>query len=88
MGDIAALLERLRAARKPDNSLDIAVDIALFRPDDEFVSVAPNSAGTKLVYRAADGRTQTYWAQDHTLNRASIQTAIAALQALKDSSHE
>lgn len=86
MSDLSELLERVKAARGYSNALDIEIDIALFKPDSRYLSVHPNAAGTKLVYRLADGSTRTHWAEDHTLNQDSIERAIRLLSALKDAS--
>ncbi|MEQ9634767.1 MAG: hypothetical protein RLW68_01650 [Devosia marina] len=80
------LVERVRRCRSYSNKLDIEIDIALFKPDSEYVSVRQNAAGTKLVYRLADGSTRTHWAEDHTLNQESVERAIRLLTALKDAS--
>ena len=78
---LQSLLERVRSAEKADNATDIAVEIALFEPDDEFVSVKSNSVGTKLVYARRDGSTSIYLAEDHTLNSETRANAIALLSA-------
>lgn len=78
------LIGKLSRARKADNALDIAVDIALFKPDDRHVSVGINAAGTKLIYRRPDGTTDTYRALDHSLNPETRAAAIKALQALAE----
>ncbi len=78
------LIDRLREAKGPDNALDMEIDIALFRPGAEFVSVSPNAAGTKLVFKRHDGSTATFLAWDHTLTKSSREYAIALLLA-KDS---
>lgn len=80
--EIEGLVERLRQATGPDNALDIAIDIALFKPDRDHVSVRANNAGTKLVYTRPDGRTDTFLARDHTLNERRRFKAIALLTAL------
>lgn len=82
MTGIDELIERVRKSRSTSNALDIEIDVALFKPDSEYVSVAPNSAGTKLVFRLADGTTRTHWAEDHTLTGESRDRAIALLKAL------
>jgi hypothetical protein len=65
---VGEVLARVEGATGADNALDIAIDIALFRPDSRHVSVRANSAGTKLVYTRHDGGTDTFWARDHTLD--------------------
>jgi hypothetical protein len=76
------LIEKLRANTGPSNALDMEIDIALFKPDAMHVAVRANEAGTKLVYTRHDGRTDTYWANDHTLDDVSRELAIEQLRAL------
>jgi hypothetical protein len=80
--NIEELIGKLRRGRKCDNAVDLAVDIALFEPDTRHVSVALNAAGNKLVYRRADGTTDTYRALDHTLNAETRARAIKRLSDL------
>ncbi len=79
--DIEALIERLEKG-ETGNALDIAIDIALFEPDQDHVAVKANNAGTKLVYTRAHGGTDTFWARDHTLNDRRVSLAIASLKSL------
>ena len=76
------LLKRVESCSGPDNALDIAIDIALFTPDEKHVSVMANAAGTKLVYARRGGGSDTFWASDHTLTAGSRETAAALLRAL------
>jgi len=82
MPDLASLLEEVRSAKGPTNSLDMKIEMALFKPDGLHTSVRQNAAGTKLVYTRQDGGTDTHWAADHTLNAATRERAIALLTAL------
>lgn len=82
MTDLKALLERVKRNREADNALDIAIDISLFEPDEDFVSVRANAAGTKLVYTDRAGKTSTYWATDWTLDAQSRAAAAGRLTAL------
>lgn len=79
--DLATLLERVRACTGPDNALDMEIEMALFEPDHKHVSLGANAAGTKLIYKRADGRQETFWAADYTLTPTSRQTAIDQLTA-------
>lgn len=81
---INKLIGKLSRVQKSENGLDIAVDIAPFKPDDRHVSVGINVAGNKLIYRRHDGGTDTYRALDHTLNPETRAAAIKALQALAE----
>lgn len=83
MTDLSDLIERVRAATGPDNALDIDIDIALFTPDSQHVSVRPNAHGTKCVYQRHDGGTDTFWSSDHTLTPDSRETAIRRLLAVQ-----
>lgn len=85
---LEGLIERVKAATGPDNGLDIEIDIALFVPDARYLSVKPNSANTKLVFTLSDGRTETYWARDHTLNETAKAEAVWALTSLQDQKNE
>jgi hypothetical protein len=87
LSTLKSLLERVEKAEGPDNALDIAIDIALFAPDERHVSARANAAGTKVVYERHDGGSDTYWAADHTLNAGSRNEAgnrIRALMAQKE----
>ncbi|WP_347092932.1 hypothetical protein [Sphingomonas parapaucimobilis] len=67
---LTALAERVLAGQGLSNGLDIEIEIALFDPpEDGFVSVQPNAARTKLIYRRTDGTTCTSWAHDWTATR-------------------
>lgn len=83
------LIERIEAATGPDNKLDIAIDIHLFEPDDEFHGIRANAAGTKLIYGRTDGTSLTCWARDWTLTPESRAKAIQALLAWEvEANHE
>lgn len=77
-----SLIERLEGAER-GNALDIQIEIALFKPDAEYLSVRPNDAGTKLIYTKADGSQQTCWAFDWTMPSCVAET-IKQLRARKD----
>lgn len=72
------LIEKLQAATGPDNALDVAVEVALFQPDETCRSCHTNSAGTKVVYRRHNNSELVCWAWDWTSDRAGT---VAALQA-------
>lgn len=85
MTDLIATLEGLTArldAGETSNELDIAVEIALFEPDDIYLSVRPNAAGTKVIYTKRDSSEVTHWANDWTMERNRPRT-IALLRALE-----
>lgn len=79
--ELIALAERVEKCTAADNRLDVKVEIALFEPDDEHVSVRANDAGTKLIYTDHGGRDTTYRACDWTMDGARAQTA-ASLRAI------
>lgn len=72
-----SLIDRLEAGER-SNALDVLVECALFRPDEETFDVTPNHAGTKVIYANRDGSFQTCWARDWSLRP---QDAIALLRA-------
>lgn len=74
------LIERLEAGER-SNALDMAVEVALFEADETYISVRPNSAGTKLIYTRRDGSEETCWAFDHTLTAESRAKCAAILRA-------
>lgn len=75
------LLDRVKAGES-GNALDMAIEIALFQPDNNYASVKPNAAGTKLVYTTHSGDLDTCLAWDWTLTAARRTKAIAALQSV------
>ena len=77
-----SLIEKLERCTGPDNELDIAIEIALFEPDEEFGGVRANAAGTKVVYMRHDDSCQSHWAFDWTLNEENRKAAIAELERL------
>lgn len=88
-GDLSALIERVGKCVEPDNALDVAIEVALFTPDQRHASARSNAAGTKVVYERREGGTDTYWAPDHTLNAGSREQARRALlRALSNGSKE
>lgn len=83
-GGLEGMIERVRKAKSTSNALDIEIEIALFEPDRRYASVKTNAAGTKLIYTTHDGKPETFWAPDHTLNSARRNAAIALLRSIKD----
>jgi hypothetical protein len=80
VADPLELAERVGACTTSDNSLDVLVEIALFKPNKHYASVRANSAETKLIYVDHDGREQTCWSGDWTMADRREAT-IAALRA-------
>ncbi len=73
-----SLIERLEMGKGYDNSLDVLVEIALFKPGKIYASIRANAAGTKVIYTQHTGQEVTCWAEDWTANRPAT---IAALRA-------
>ena len=63
------------------NALDVIIEVALFTPSDAYVSVRPNSAGSKVIYTDAAGMDHTFWARDWTADDRRAKT-LSALEAL------
>ena len=78
--DNQKLSDRLSAlAENGDNSLDVLIEIALFKPSRGWKFIRANNAGTKLIYTDKHGEGHTYWAQDWSTLRNREKT-ISALQ--------
>lgn len=56
------LIARLEGAGSGGNELDVLIEVALFEPDEEYLSCRANIAGTKVIYSLRDGREEAYWA--------------------------
>lgn len=59
------LAERVEAGES-SNELDVLIEVALFEPDEDWVSARSNSAGTKVIYTSRRGHDLTRWAPDWT----------------------
>ena len=77
MTKLTELIDRLEKARRGSNELDIAVEIALFKPDQYHTTIRANAAGTKVIYTRHDGREETFWARGWSEDRKG---AIALLR--------
>lgn len=67
---LTELAERCEAGAGFDLSLEILIEVTMFEPDGEFVSIRPNAAGTKVICTRADGSEATFAADDWTIDRA------------------
>jgi hypothetical protein len=76
--DLLALAERVVSRFGYDNALDVEVEIALFEPDDEFMSIRANAAGTKVICTTVGGSDMTFWAQEWTKHRLEVAAALRA----------
>lgn len=73
----ASLIERLEAGER-SNVLDVAIEVALFEPDERWFDAVANNAGTKVIYANRDGSFATHWAPDWCL---TPDVALARLRA-------
>lgn len=80
-GVLLALAECVEKARRPDNGLDVLVEIALFRPGSVYKAIRANAAGTKVIYTDPAGNDVTCWAGDWTLSHDDRVSTAAALRA-------
>lgn len=65
-GDLSQLIERVEAGER-SNALDVLIEVALFRSDENYASVRANAAGTKVIYRSHLGKETTHFAADWTM---------------------
>lgn len=79
---LLALADEVASGRGMDNGLDVRVEIALFQPDDEYVSIRANGAGTKTVCTKHDGSQRTFWARDFTISPTARAVTAQELRAL------
>lgn len=75
------LITRLSKLDAPDNRTDILIELALFKPDKNYVSARANNAGTKVIFTRTDGQQETCWAYDYTLTPERRTKCIALLRA-------
>jgi len=72
------LAERVEAGHGPDNSLDVEIEVATFRPTGTSMTCRANAAGTKVIYGDRDGKETTHWAPDWTAHRGDAAELIRA----------
>jgi hypothetical protein len=82
MTDLVELAKRVEAAKHTVNTLDVQVEIALFKPGTAYKAIRANNAGTKVIYTDAAGNDVTCWADDWTLGTARRKATAAAIRAL------
>lgn len=58
-----SLIDRLKKG-ECSNELDVAIEVATFKPFEMWVAVRPNAAGTKLIFTADNGKEETFRAHD------------------------
>lgn len=61
-----------------DNALDVEIEVALFEPEEDWIAIRPNDAGTKVIVTDAGGKDHTYWAEDWTRERNKTAAIIRA----------
>lgn len=81
MNKLLALADRVEKLKESSNEVDVLVEIALFKPDDDNAAISSNSAGTKVIYYGHDGRSETHRAQDWTHGRPMRMTTARRLRA-------
>lgn len=82
---LLALAERVDATG-PDNSLDVEVEIALFKPDWRWSAIRANAAGSKVIVTSSiSGRETTYRAWDWTLAPEKTAASLRAIAAQEES---
>lgn len=59
----AGLIARIEAGER-SNELDLAVELALFKPTKNWPSARANTARTKIIYVAKDGSEETCWPRE------------------------
>jgi len=74
------LSDRVAALEKPDNRVDVLVEVALFQPNNRYLGCRANKAGTKAIYTDRNGDDHTHWACDWTHESLRLAT-VASLKA-------
>jgi len=82
MTSLNELADRVEAATRCDNALDVLCEVALFKPGTCYRAIRANAAGTKVVYTDHTGNDVTCWAGGWTANRTRSLETAAALRSL------
>jgi len=80
--ELLGLADRVDEEAGTNNSLDVLVEVALFEPDADYVSIRPNAAGTKIICTKPDGLEKTFWSRDFTISARQRANTAASLRAL------
>lgn len=91
MGDretLIALAERVESGAGSNNELDVLVEVALFTPSENCVSIRPNNAGSKVIYSYVDGTDATYRAEDWTMDRFGTAQSLRARAETQEPRHD
>ena len=75
-----SLLDHLSKLNAPCNRTDVLIELALFKPDENYVSVCANNAGTKVIFTRTNGKRETCSAYDYTLTPERRAKCIALLR--------
>ena len=84
--ELIALAERVEKAGR-DNRLDVAIEVARFKPNSAYTAARPNFAGTKVIYTDKAWNDVTCWAEDWTtpsLRASAIKSLRAQAQEAND----
>ena len=76
---LTQLAERVQKMDEADNSVDVLVEVALFKPGTCYTACGSNTAGTKVIYTDRAGNNVTCWAEDWTVAARRKSTAAALL---------
>jgi len=79
----ASLAARCESATGPDNTLDVLIEIALFKPNSVYTAVRANNSGSKVIYTDHVGNDVTCWAEDWTISQYARDETAAILKAEK-----
>ncbi|WP_408914037.1 hypothetical protein [Brucella pseudogrignonensis] len=82
------LIDRLSKMDRSCNSTDVLVEVALFKPNNIYISIRANNAGTKVIFTRTGGKRDTCWAYDYTLTPERRAKCIAILRAKEASDGE
>ena len=85
--DLRALADRVERLTGPaNNTLDVEIEVALYRPGSVYSAVRANAAGTKVIYTDKAGNSVTCWADEWTglVRRAATAAALRARADMGD----
>lgn len=80
---LMALADKVESGTGADNRIDVIVEVALFEPDEHYILIRANAAGTKVICTRPDGRDATYWAQEWTDDRPATAARLRALSRMR-----
>ncbi|NKC04467.1 hypothetical protein [Brucella haematophila] len=75
------LVNRLSKLDAPCNRTDVLIELAFFKPDENYKSARANEAGTKVIFTRTNGKRETCRAYDYTLTPERRAKSIALLRA-------